>query len=67
MDEFLVVAAADESADKYLVIGRAERPLDRGECRCVDPPALDARHDEAESLERDLHVFLAEGDRDGGG
>src|SRR3990172_1742419 len=67
MHELLVMAPADERADHDLVIWRAERPLDRGIRGRVDPPPLYARHDESESLERDLHVLLAEGDRDSGG
>ena len=61
--ELLVVSAADERPDKYVVIGGAMRPLDRAPRRRVDPPALDLRDDEAEPGETGLNLIFPEGER----
>src|SRR5512147_2729621 len=66
MHQFFVVAAAHEDADEHVIVGAAVGPLDGAVGRGVYSPSLDPGDDEAESLQGDLDVLPAEGDRDSG-
>jgi hypothetical protein len=66
-DQLFVMAAAHEDADENLIVGSAIKPFDGAVGRGVDPSPLGLGNDEAEPVQRDLDVLLAEGDRDGAG